>query len=64
MSDNVNLLLRQFGRLKRMELKKSPFHFLLSSESHIDPNPHQVNAFCAAIDALKTGGWCLRTKSV
>ena len=39
-----------------MELKKSPFHFFLASESHIDPNPHQINAFCAAIDAMKTGG--------
>ncbi len=56
MNDGGNLILRQFGRFKRMELEKSPFHFLLSSESHIDPNPHQVNAFCAAIDALKTGG--------
>lgn len=42
-----------------MELEKSPFHFLLSSESHIDPNPHQINAFCAAIDAIKTGGMVL-----
>lgn len=42
-----------------MELKKSPFHFLLASESHIDPNPHQINAFCAAIDAMKTGGMVL-----
>ena len=42
-----------------MELKKSSFHFLLASESHIDPNPHQINAFCAAIDAMKTGGMVL-----
>ena len=42
-----------------MELKKSPFHFLLKSESHIDPNLHQINAFCAAIDAMKTGGMVL-----
>lgn len=49
-----NLLLEQYGRFKKMELKQSPFHFLL--ESKIDPNPHQINAFCAAIDALKTGG--------
>lgn len=55
-SENGNLLLEQYGRFKRMELKKSPFHFLLASESHIDPNPHQINAFCAAIDAMKTGG--------
>jgi ERCC4-related helicase len=55
-SKNGNLLLEQYGRFKRMELKKSPFHFFLASESHIDPNPHQINAFCAAIDAMKTGG--------
>lgn len=58
-SENGNLLLEQYGRFKRMELEKSPFHFLLSHESHIDPNPHQINAFCAAIDAMKTGGMVL-----
>lgn len=58
-SENGNLLLEQYGRFKRMELKKSPFHFLLASESHINPNPHQINAFCAAIDAMKTGGMVL-----
>jgi ERCC4-related helicase len=58
-SENGNLLLEQYGRFKRMELKKSPFHFLLASESHIDPNPHQINAFCAAIDAMKMGGMVL-----
>ena len=58
-SENGNLLLEQYGRFKRMELKKSPFHFLLASESHIDLNPHQINAFCAAIDAMKTGGMVL-----
>lgn len=58
-SETGNLLLEQYGRFKRMELKKSPFHFLLANESHIDPNPHQINAFCAAIDAMKTGGMVL-----
>ncbi|WP_101433027.1 DISARM system SNF2-like helicase DrmD, partial [Bifidobacterium asteroides] len=58
-SENGNLILEQYGRFKRMELEKSPFHFLLTNESHIDPNPHQVNAFCAAIDAMKTGGMVL-----
>jgi len=57
--ESGNLLLEQYGRFKRMELKKSPFHFLLASESHIDPNPHQINAFCAAIDAMKMGGMVL-----
>lgn len=54
-----NLLLEQYCRFKRIELEKSPFHFLLESESHIDPNPHQINAFCAAINAMKTGGMVL-----
>lgn len=58
-SENGNLLLEQYGRFKRMELKKSPFHFLLASVSHIDSNLHQINVFCAAIDAMKTGGMVL-----
>ena len=37
-----------------MELEESPFHFLLNA--NIELNPHQINAFCAAIQALKTGG--------
>lgn len=49
-----NLLLKQFGRYKKLELETSPFHFLL--DSNIEQNPHQINAFCAAIQALKTGG--------
>ena len=49
-----NLLLEQFSRYKKLELEASPFHFLL--DSHIELNPHQINAFCTAIDALKTGG--------
>lgn len=58
-SGNRNLILEQYGRFKRMELKKSPFHFFLADESHIDPNPHQINAFCTAIDAMKTDGMVL-----
>lgn len=58
-SGNRNLILEQYGRFKWMELKKSPFHFFLADESHIDPNPHQINAFCTAIDAMKTGGMVL-----
>ena len=37
-----------------MRLKTSPFHFLL--DANIELNPHQINAFCAAIQAIKTGG--------
>lgn len=49
-----NLLLEQYSRYKKMELEESPFHFLL--DANIELNPHQINAFCAAIQALKTGG--------
>lgn len=49
-----NLLLEQYGRYKRLELDESPYRCLLNTE--IEMNPHQINAFCAAISALKTGG--------
>lgn len=49
-----NLLLEQFSRYKKMQLQASPFHFLV--DANIELNPHQINAFCAAIQALKTGG--------
>lgn len=49
-----NLLLEQYGRYKKLELEASPFHFLL--DANIELNPHQINAFCAALQALKTGG--------
>lgn len=49
-----NLLLQQYGKFKRIELEKSPYRFLLNT--NIEYNPHQINAFCAAIDSLKTGG--------
>lgn len=49
-----NLLLEQYGKYKRLALDKSPYRCLLNTE--IEMNPHQVNAFCAAISALKTGG--------
>ena len=49
-----NLLLEQYGRYKRLSLEESPYRCLLNTE--IDPNPHQINAFCAAIQAVPTGG--------
>lgn len=49
-----NLLLEQYGKFKKIELEKSPFRCLLNT--NIEINPHQINAFCAAIQALKTGG--------
>lgn len=55
-TENRNRLLRQYRWFKCEELKKSPFHFLFASESHLDPKPHQINAFCTAVDAIKTGG--------
>lgn len=50
----ANLLLEQYGRYKRLALDESPYRCLLNAD--IELNPHQVNAFCAAIQALKTGG--------
>lgn len=49
-----NLLLEQYSRYKKIELEDSPFHFLL--DANIELNPHQINAFCVAIQAVKTGG--------
>lgn len=49
-----NLLLEQYGKYKRLALDESPYRCLLDTE--IEMNPHQINAFCAAISALKTGG--------
>lgn len=49
-----NLLLEQYGRYKRIALEESPYKCLLNTE--IEINPHQINAFCAAIQSLKTGG--------
>ena len=52
-----NLLLEQYGRYKRLALEASAYRCLLNTD--IDLNPHQINAFCAAIQALKTGGLIL-----
>ena len=49
-----NLLLEQYSWYKKQQLAESPFRCLLNAD--IEPNPHQINAFCAAIQALKTGG--------
>lgn len=49
-----NLLLEQYSRYKKISLEESPYKCLLNTE--IELNPHQINAFCAAIHALKTGG--------
>ena len=49
-----NLLLEQYSWYKKQHLNASPFKCLLNAD--IALNPHQINAFCAAIQALKTGG--------
>lgn len=49
-----NLLLEKYSWYKKQQLAESPFECLLNAD--IALNPHQVNAFCAAIQALKTGG--------
>lgn len=42
-----NLLLEQYSLYKKQQLEESPFKCLLNAD--IEPNPHQINAFCAAI---------------
>ena len=49
-----NLLLEQYSRYKKLYLQESPYKCLLNAD--IELNPHQINAFIAAIKALKTGG--------
>ena len=50
----MNVLIEKYGEYKRKQLQESPFNCLLSSK--IEKNPHQIDAFCAAIDSLRTGG--------
>ncbi len=57
-----NLLLEQYCRYKKLALAESPYRCLLNAD--IEINPHQINAFCAAIQALKTGGLFLLTRLV
>ena len=49
-----NLLVMQYGKYKRIQLEASPYSCLL--DTTIEINPHQVDAFCSAVSALKTGG--------
>lgn len=49
-----NLLINQYGKYKRIQLDASPYSCLL--DTHIEITPHQVNAFCSVVKALKTGG--------
>ncbi len=52
-----NLMLEQYSRPKKLALKESPYRCLLDTD--IELNPHQINAFCAAIKAIKSGGLIL-----
>ena len=49
-----NLLLEQYSWYKKKALVASPYRCLLDAD--IEINPHQINAFCAAIQSLHTGG--------
>lgn len=50
----TNLLIEQYGKYKKLYLEESPYKCLLDAD--IEINPHQINAFIAAINSLKTGG--------
>ena len=47
----TNLLLEQYARYKKTALERSPYSCLLNAD--IQLNPHQINAFCAALTTLK-----------
>ena len=49
-----NALLEQYGLHKLTELRQSPYSCLMDSQ--IEQTPHQVEAFIAALQALKSGG--------
>ena len=58
-AEKTNLILEQYGVLKRTELEASPFKFFRDADRSIAINRHQVVAFCRAIDAMPTGGMIL-----
>jgi SNF2 family DNA or RNA helicase len=49
-----NLLIQEYGQIKKIELQQNPYYCL--SDSNIDINPHQIEAFCVAVASLKSGG--------
>ncbi len=51
-----NALLEQYAIFKKQCLAKSPYRCLLDEDIAIDTNPHQIEAFCAAVHNLKNGG--------
>lgn len=52
-----NIIIEQYGVTKKQALKASPFSCF--DESDIEPQPHQIDAFCRAIKSLDTGGLVL-----
>ena len=52
-----NVIIEQYGVTKKQALKASPFSCF--DESDIEPQPHQIDAFCRAIKSLDTGGLVL-----
>lgn len=52
-----NIIIEQYGVTKQQALKASPFSCF--EESDVEPQPHQIDAFCAAIKSLDTGGLVL-----
>ena len=49
-----NMLIQEYGQIKRIELQHNPYYCL--SGSDIDINPHQIEAFCVAVASIKSGG--------
>lgn len=49
-----NVVLEQYAKHKKSELINSPFNFFVNPKFEL--NPHQVSAFCKAINSIKTGG--------
>ena len=49
-----NIIIEQYGITKKQALKASPFSCF--EESNIEPQPHQIDAFCRAIKSINTGG--------
>jgi ERCC4-related helicase len=49
-----NLLIQEYGQIKKTELEHNPYYCL--SDSDIDINPHQIEAFSVAVASLKSGG--------
>lgn len=49
-----NLLIQEYGLIKKIELKQNPYYCLIDSK--IDINPYQIEAFSVAVASLNSGG--------